>query len=268
MTPDFLLAQISDLHLTTPEKLAYGRIDTRTPWYAALQSLRNHTPKIDALLISGDLVQRGNEAVYTELGEMLDALGLPVYVITGNHDRRELLRQALPKHTYLPALGKLDWCVNDYPLAIIGLDALHEGEGAGYFGEAQLDWLEQQLQQLAGKPTVIAVHQPPIQIGIDHMDSAALRGGLAQFEAIVSRHAHVKRVLCGHVHRYCVAQWANTLVMTAPGCAHQVDLNFSADVPPHYRLEPPGVLLHACFGTEIVTHYRPLNPGVERQPFY
>ena len=62
--------------------------------------------------------------------------------------------------------------------------------------------------------------------------------------AVVERHPHVVRVLCGHVHRPIQAQWAGTLVAIAPGTAHQFILDLTDDPPAGWQMEPPAVLLH------------------------
>ncbi len=57
-------AQISDLHITTPGQLAYGKVDTSRLLNRAIDQLNALGERIDAVLVTGDLVDGGKPEEY------------------------------------------------------------------------------------------------------------------------------------------------------------------------------------------------------------
>jgi 3',5'-cyclic AMP phosphodiesterase CpdA len=57
---------------------------------------------------------------------------MPVYLIPGNHDRRENMRLVFGGDSYLPMNGEfLHYTVEDLPMRLIGLDTVVPGKGHG-----------------------------------------------------------------------------------------------------------------------------------------
>ena len=100
-----IIGQITDFHVTTPDHPVDRRY--RTAWH--LQRAVAHIAGLaqipDVVLATGDLVETGSPAEYARLRELLSPLGVPGYVIPGNHDDRPALRAAFADHTYLPREG-------------------------------------------------------------------------------------------------------------------------------------------------------------------
>ena len=48
---------------------------------------------------------------------------------------------------------------------------------------------------------MIALHHPPFQTLIGHMEAIGSLIGAAELETLVARHPNVERVLSGHIHR-------------------------------------------------------------------
>src|SRR5450432_819891 len=84
---DMLLAQITDLHVMPKGQLAYGKVDTADLLRRAVAHLNRLDPRPDAVVITGDLADKGDPAAYQHLREILAGLELRYYVIPGNHDR-------------------------------------------------------------------------------------------------------------------------------------------------------------------------------------
>ncbi|MGC2824524.1 MAG: hypothetical protein WA322_09855 [Pseudolabrys sp.] len=53
--PFLLIAQISDLHITSPGTLAYGRVDITAARARSIDSLNRLSPRPDLVVISGDI---------------------------------------------------------------------------------------------------------------------------------------------------------------------------------------------------------------------
>jgi Icc protein len=239
-----LIAQLTDLHIKPPGRVAYGVVDTAAMLRAAVADLMAQPSPPDAVLLTGDLTDAGRSDEYALLRELLAPIRCPIYVIPGNHDDRAALRAGFADHAYLPpGDGFIQYAVDDHPVRLIGLDTTIPGEAGGVLCADRLAWLDATLAAGRDRPTVVFLHHPPFPTGIAHMDKIGLEGAAA-LAAVIRRHPQVERVLAGHLHRSIQARWAGTLASTAPSPAHQVLLDLRPDAPAGFTLEPPGYQLH------------------------
>ncbi|HQQ68935.1 MAG TPA: phosphodiesterase [Alicycliphilus sp.] len=255
-TPYTFLVQITDPHIREPGRLAYGRIDTAPYLRRAVDSVLALRQRPDAVVITGDLCDFGRAAEYAHLAELLAPLAdLPVYLMPGNHDERQQLRRSFAGHGYLQGGGEfVQYSIRVGPLRLIALDTVVPGQSHGGLCAQRLAWLERELAACAGEPVVIAMHHPPFQTLIGHMDKIGLLEGAKELEAIVARHPNVERIICGHLHRAIDVRFGGTIASTCPGPAHQVALDLQPDAPSAWMLEPPALRVHAWDGTRLVTH--------------
>ena len=263
-----ILAQLSDTHIVAAGKLfrcpmqgtapnaarARHEFDTAPYLERAVASLNALVPRPDIAVVTGDLVDHGEPEEYEQLRHLLARLSMPVFVIPGNHDAREPLREAFRSARYLPVDGYLQYAIEDYPLRLVALDTLVPGKDVGMLCAERLGWLDATLAAQPDRPTVILMHHPPFATGITYMDNYGLANaaGLAE---IVARHPQVERILCGHLHRAIDRRFAGTVAGTAPSTAHQIRLNLVADAQISFIFEPPGYQLHFWHhGSGLVTH--------------
>ena len=266
------LVQLSDLHIRAPGQLAYGRINTAPYLITAVQSVLNLRQQPDAVVITGDLTDFGRAAEYTHLAELLAPLPMPVYLLPGNHDDRGQLRSSFAQHGYLGASnnsGPINYAVQIGGLWLLALDTSVPGHSHGSLGADQLAWLAAQLSSCASLPVVIAMHHPPFETGIGHMDDNGLRGGAAELEALVAQHPNVERVICGHLHRTIDVRFGGSIASTAPSPAHQVCLDLSPQAASQWVLEPPGFKLHTLSSSGcLVSHTVPCGTFDGPYPFH
>jgi len=83
-----LICQLSDLHVRRPGELAYRRVDTESYLRRCVSRIAAMTPQPDAIVITGDVADRGTDEEYAHARALLAPLTAPVYVIPGNHDER------------------------------------------------------------------------------------------------------------------------------------------------------------------------------------
>jgi 3',5'-cyclic AMP phosphodiesterase CpdA len=186
--------------------------------------------------------------------EVLAPLPMPVYLIPGNHDDRDAMREVFTDHDYLPRAGFLQYVVEHHPVRLVALDTLLPGSAGGLLCAERLAWLDARLAEAPGRPTLIFMHHPPFVTGIRFMDGCGLENADGLRE-ILMQHGHVEAVVCGHVHRPMQIRWAGTLVSTAPSTAHQVALDLEDDNPLMFTMEPPACQLHVWRpGTGLVSH--------------
>src|SRR5262249_15835778 len=100
-----LIAQISDTHILAPGKLyrgpvqapdgerATGEFDTAGCLSRAVAALNALVPRPDVVVVTGDLVDHSEPEEYEHFFALLAPLQMPFFVIAGNHDAREPLRE-------------------------------------------------------------------------------------------------------------------------------------------------------------------------------
>lgn len=245
----FLIAHISDLHIKLPGRMAYGRVDTAAALVQCLETLARLPQQPDAVLLTGDLTDFGQPEEYDHLLDMLRATSLPVYPVPGNHDQREAMAAAFARHGRpLPADSEapfLQYSCDLGPLRLLALDTLIPDAAAGGLCPARLAWLADALARHPDRPTVLAMHHPPMRTFIGHMDDIGMVEGGDALQTLLAAHPQVELVACGHLHRLIAGQCGGRRVLTAPAPAHQVALDLRPNAPSQFMLEPPGFLLHA-----------------------
>ena len=250
------LIQLTDLHIREPGRLTYRRIDTAHYLTQAVQSVLALPQRPNAVVITGDLTDFGTAAEYAHVRELLAPLAaLPLYLMPGNHDDRAALRAAFADHAYLGDSGFIQYAADIGSLRLVALDTLVPGRSEGELCAERLHWLDNALAESGGRDVIVALHHPPFQSLIGHMDKIGLLRGAEEFEAIITRFPNVRRVISGHVHRSIQVAFGGTLAVTSPSTAHQVCLDLAPDAASAWTLEPPGFMIHAQpRGERLVSH--------------
>jgi 3',5'-cyclic AMP phosphodiesterase CpdA len=240
-----LIAQITDMHVRPRGRIAYDRVDTNAMLAAAVATLEGLARKPDLVIATGDLADCGLASEYEELGDLLEPLSMPVYLVPGNHDRRGELFDAFASDGYFNNDdGFLHYVVEGHDVRLIGLDTVVPGHGHGEMCAARLAWLEARLSEAAKQPTLVFMHHPPFSTGLGDMDRINCRNGAALAD-LLRRFDNIERVVCGHHHRPITVRWAGTIGSVAPSTAHQVTLDLvTDDSPSTFTMEPPGFHLH------------------------
>ncbi len=239
-----LLCQITDLHIKAGGTRTYGVVDTAGMLRACVQHILDLPQRPDLVVATGDLVDLGRADEYALLRDLLAPLPMPVHLLPGNHDDRDVLRASFPDHAYLHEWPPfVQYVLEDHPVRIVALDSVIPREGGGRLCDERLEWLEATLAAAPGRPTIVVMHHPPFRTFIGHMDRIGLDGSDA-LARVIARHTQVERVLCGHLHRPIVARFAGTVASTCPSTAHQIALDLAEDGVEGFTLEPPGYQLH------------------------
>jgi 3',5'-cyclic AMP phosphodiesterase CpdA len=244
----FLLVHLSDPHIGSD----WGGGDAVGRFAAVVEAVRALGTAPEAVLVSGDLTHNAADGEYRQVRELLAPLDASVHVLPGNHDAREAMR----RHFELPGAGgePVQYAVDIGPVRLVVLDTTVPGDDAGELDEARLDWLDGELAAAAGRPTLVAMHHPPLLTGIPVMDRVGLaaesRDALA---AVLDRHDHAVRILAGHMHRSIAGDVAGRPVVVAPSCYLAVELDFDAQQIVATG-EPPGFAVHALLDGRLISH--------------
>ncbi|MFD4541780.1 metallophosphoesterase [Streptomyces bauhiniae] len=241
-----LLAQISDLHLDGSER-ATRRAER------VMDHLRALPHPVDAVLVTGDIADHGEEAEYEQAARVL-AAPFPVLTLPGNHDVRAAYRKALlgeePGHAPVNRLHDISGT------AVLMCDSSIPGRDEGRLDAATLDWLDTTLTGLPrDTPALVAFHHPPVELHHPFLDSIMLErpGHLA---SLLEAHPQVVAVLTGHAHTAAASAFAGRPLIVAPAVTWTLRLpwegNDLAD-----RDQPPGIAFHVLTDDgRLTTHYR------------
>jgi Icc protein len=240
-----LICQLTDLHVRSAGASGENESEINMLTDRACRVVAAFNPRPDVVIITGDLTERGLEAEYANLAAMLGrTLSMPVYVIPGNHDRRDHLRAGLGHLRGVTSdTNFVQYAVEHYPVRLVMLDTLVPGANHGELSGAQLDWLDRTLAAQPSKPTLVGMHHPPFATGLPHMDKISLLNAAA-FRTVIARHRQVERIICGHHHRPIVGRCAHAIASISPSVAHQVELTFDPSDTGAFNFEPPAFQLH------------------------
>jgi len=263
-----IIAQITDLHVVARDRLCYRQVPTNAQLAEAVAHINSLAPRPEVVIASGDLTDHGREDEYAMLREILAPLAMPVFVIPGNHDRRDALMTAFADTSYMPRAGSpfVHYAVDDFPIRLIGLDTTVPEHHHGEMCAERLRWLDDTLRAAPNRPTLIFMHHPPFRTGIHWMDASGIHGGRAM-EEVVARHRNVIRVAAGHIHRPIHVAWAGTIASTAPSTCHQVALNLAGGDGFEFVMEPRAIQLHTWDpGYGLVSHLSYVPNGYRSMP--
>lgn len=249
--------------------LYQGLVDSNAMFAAAIRRLATLDPAPDLVLLTGDVTEHATAAEYSLARQLLAGIRQPVLAIPGNHDEREAFRAAFADRGYLPASGPLHFAAGSFgPIRVIGLDISVPGQHHGDFDERAAEWLEATLAAEPDRPTLIMLHQPPIETGIGFIDAYRCCNG-DRLAAIVAHYPAVERVLCGHVHRHISLRFGGTQLIIAPSTTTAIALRLAEGAEPASYVEPPALLLHHWRPpTGLITHHLPIVPGEGPLPFF
>jgi 3',5'-cyclic-AMP phosphodiesterase len=253
----FLLVQLSDAHVRDDDPEPERMLADAVRRVAAMD------PAPGAVLLSGDLTEHGRAHEYERVRELVAPLRMPVHVLGGNHDDRETMRAAFPAPEG-PEAGDGDYryATRCGPLRLVAADTTDPGRVEGRLGDERLAWIDARLGEDRTTPTVLALHHPPLLVGIPAWDAiglpAADHAALAQ---ILAGHPHVGRVVAGHVHRAALGTCGGRPVFTCPSTWVQGRLDFGHPDTLDLVAEPPAYAVHAVTAGTITTHVQPVAEG-------
>jgi 3',5'-cyclic AMP phosphodiesterase CpdA len=226
------LLHLSDLHLSAEFARDEG-VDADRSLSLVLEACA-HLTDIAAVLVTGDIADDGSAAAYARArAALLDfarARGAHLMLCTGNHDDRGAFKAVLGTGHLTPAgeqcgePGPADLiCASTVVdgLRIITLDSLVPGKWFGRLGDEQLAWLRSLLDEEQDLPTVIVVHHPPVDLGVEIQQRMRLEDSAELTSAVQS--GSVSAILCGHLHQQIAGSVSGVPAWVTPGVFYRID---------------------------------------------
>ena len=259
-----LIAQVTDLHIgferDNPYELNVRRLNMVVDQLDALR------PRPDLLIVSGDLVEHGDDTrAYDHAHALIGRWHGPIIFCVGNHDSRDNFCAELPQ-VPRDSNGFIQYEAEHGGLRFIVVDTLDEGRHGGTFCELRAAWLTERLAEKPDQPTILVLHHPPLDTGIPWMSALPHEGWVERLRAVVEPATQIQAILCGHVHRPIAASFAGKLLIVAPSTAPMVALDLE-DVDPTYPdgraliiADPPAYAIHDWDGERLLTHFEVAGP--------
>lgn len=246
MARPVLLVQLSDLHVGANE----NGVDPIPHLEAVVEAVQALPNRPDAILVSGDLTDDGAEEGYRLAREMLERVEAPLHVLPGNHDDRGRLRSVFG----LSGQGEepVRYSVDVGELRLVVFDSNVPGQDPGRYDAEQLRWLDAELGAEPERPTLLALHHPPLATGIEEWDEINLEPGQRPLLAeVVARHPQLRAIVGGHLHRVAASALAGVPVLAAPSTYLQARPDYvteGVELMPH-----PGFTLHVLRDGELAS---------------
>lgn len=198
-----------------------------------LEHIRSADWPADLVAMTGDLIQDDTRQAYERFCELMSGLGLPVHCVPGNHDVRELMRDALSKAPfhYCASVEMNNWLIT-------GIDSCIAGEPGGRVDDEEMDRLAGILTDTSAEHVLVCLHHPPLPVGSQWLDQVGLKNG-EEFLKVISQTGKVRAAIFGHVHQAFSKEVDSIRIIGTPSTCRQFkpgsDEFALDDNPPAYR---------------------------------
>ena len=223
--PSHTIAHISDTHLLAGGKLQYGVVDTVQHLQMALDRLSRIDPVPQAIVLTGDLADRGEPEAYAQLRSMIEpaaaAMGAQVVWCMGNHDDRTAYARSLFGSD--PTADVMDRVYEVDGLRIVALDTSVPNYHHGEITDEQHDWLASVLAEPAPLGTILAMHHPPIAIPMLPAAAIIELDGQDRLATALAG-TDVRMILGGHFHYSSYGTFAGIPVSVASATCYISDI--------------------------------------------
>jgi 3',5'-cyclic AMP phosphodiesterase CpdA len=218
------IVHLSDLHFSANGGLAEENLDK------LVHDIKKIERKPDLILVSGDLVHQERSDYYEKVFSYLDKIGVPYFVVPGNHDNSielmDYMKKNVPEHPKSEIKNHFHYVCDDFPLRIIAMDSYKKNCHNGSISKEGIEWLKEKLED--GKPSVILLHHYPDYTGMPSFDNLEENWFENIQSVIADNKDKIKLIASGHLHLNYNSQINGVNVVSAPSLNVAMELNFNS----------------------------------------
>ncbi|MEM6461594.1 MAG: phosphodiesterase [Pseudomonadota bacterium] len=254
--------QITDSHLISGGRRLYG-VSPERRLHSAIDSINHEHADADFVVMTGDQVHWGDEDSYRILADAVARLEMPVKMLMGNHDNRQLMVETF-QEIETDENGFVQSALETEAGRCLFLDTKIDAKtDAGEYCAQRRDWLKAQLEA-SHQPAIIFMHHPPLKLGLKGMDVIMLKDAEPFFQLLEPHLPRIRQIFFGHIHRPISGTWRGIPFSCVRGLNHQLALDLTAPettVPGSF--EPASYSVVLADADQIVIH---MHEFMDRSP--
>lgn len=214
---------LSDLHIAD-NGLPIWETDTTAHFNKAINLIKQ-IPSIDAIIVSGDIADKGTPWAYNYVRNALDALRIPTYLVPGNHDNISNFYKLMNSR----------WChtckdvtIQDWKfifLSTVKPDSTDENSNMsrGYLSDSEMYRFRESVN--SDEKNCVILHHPPIEQ--EGWLNRKLLENRLEFNEIVKSYSNIRLVVYGHTHFHSINNENDVTYIGSPA----VGFAFNKDLP-------------------------------------
>ncbi len=205
-TETVYFVHISDSHFgPTADYSRHGR-QPQPCVERAVEIINNLPTRPDFVIHTGDVVTDPDDDSYRRAAAVFDQLQVPVYFVTGNHDRSCDIRRFMTMGPHVPLSADANLLsyvfeVKGYRFLVLDARGPDEIDPHGVLSEAQMEIVRAEATAV-GPPLTVFIHFPPLPMNSIWMDQNMLvLNGEALHQALLPVRERLRGVFYGHIHQ-------------------------------------------------------------------
>lgn len=221
MPPMLTFVHLTDSHLGPTQDADFYGYNPYCHLERVIALINAFPRQPDFVVHTGDLSNDRSAESYALAADLLGRLRAPVYLVSGNHDDRALMRNILgaPPHPGGDPAAPLDYAFEVKGERFIVLDAYHQDDVPPPQGHLRPDQLDRVRAEAApdGPPLTVLLHFPLFEMGSPWFDANMLiDNGAALHAALIPARGRLRGVFHGHLH-YSVQIVRDGITYTSTG---------------------------------------------------
>ena len=219
-----IVVQISDTHLRAAPHTPVDNDPDESLWATVAAVCDIHA---DLVVLTGDLADDGSIAALSRVRELVGRLAAPCVAVAGNHD----------DGAHVPAVFGSTDTVDLGSWRVLAVESVIPGKD---HGAVDIAALMERLDRLDDRPTLLAIHHPPISPSTHPMFQL---DGAEQMLTELRARPHVRAVVSGHLHQAFDCLDGDLRVCGAPSTYYAIEHDGS-----DFRLDTDGIV-----GAQVLT---------------